>query len=76
MTESNIRAAFRDQEIKLSVGDWFDETDLKRAVNIVTQLLASHGYQSATVKPIFERDVSSSTVTITFDVEEGPKTKK
>jgi outer membrane protein assembly factor BamA len=58
------------------VGDWFDQTDLKRAVNVITQLLASNGYRSTTVKPTYQRIASSGTVTIVFDIDEGPKTKK
>ena len=74
--ESDIRTALKAHKVKLSVGDWFDQTDLKRAVNVITQLLASHGYQSATVKPTYELIASSGTVTIVFNIDEGPKTKK
>jgi outer membrane protein insertion porin family len=74
--ESDIRAALKHQKVKLSVGDWFDQTDLKRAVNVITQLLASNGYRSTTVKPTYQRIASSGTVTIVFDIDEGPKTKK
>jgi outer membrane protein insertion porin family len=76
ITESDIRAALKRQKVKLSVGDWFDQTDLKRAVNVITQLLASHGYQSTAVKPTYQGIASSGTVTIVFDIDEGPKTKK
>ena len=74
--ESDIRTALKNRKGKLSVGDWFDKSDLKRAVNVITQLLASHGYQSATVKPTYEGIASSGTVTIVFNIDEGPKTKK
>ena len=76
ITEPDIRRALKNQKIKLSVGDWFDQSDLKRAVNVITQLLASRGYQSATVEPTYERIGSSGTVTIEFNIDEGPKTKK
>ena len=76
ITESDIRTTLKNQKIKLSAGDWFDQTDLKRAVNVITQLLASHGDQSATVKPTYEGIASSGTVAIVFNIDEGPKTKK
>jgi outer membrane protein insertion porin family len=76
IAESDILAALKDQKVKLSVGDWFDEAKMKRAVTVITQLLASHGYQSVAVKPTYERIASSGTVTVTFNIDEGPKTKK
>ncbi len=75
ITESDIRTALKNQKVKLPVGDWFDQADLKRAVNVITQLLASHGYQSATVKPTYEGIASFGTVAIVFNIDEGPKTK-
>ncbi len=76
ITESDIRTALKAHKVKLAVGDWFDKADLKRAVNVITQLLASHGYQSATVKPTYEGIASTGTVTILFNIDEGPKAKK
>jgi outer membrane protein assembly factor BamA len=38
--------------------------------------LASHGFQSATVKPTYERIPASNTVALVFDIDEGPKAHK
>jgi outer membrane protein insertion porin family len=76
ITESNIRAAWKDQKVEFSVGSWFDQTKLKHAAAVISQLLASHGYQSATVKPTYERIASSGTVTVVFNIDEGPRTQK
>jgi outer membrane protein insertion porin family len=76
ISESNILAAFKDHKVDLAVGSWFDQTKLKRAAAVIGQLLASHGHPSATVNPTFERIPSRNTVTLVFNIDEGPKAQK
>jgi outer membrane protein insertion porin family len=51
ITESDILIAFKDERVGLSVGSWFDRAKLKHAVIVISELLAAHGHQFATVKP-------------------------
>ena len=76
ITESDITGALKVQGVGLSVGVWFDRGKLKRGVVVITELLAVHGHQSATVKPVYEKNPSSNTVTLVFNIDEGPKTKR
>ena len=75
ITRADILNAFKYQKVGLSVGEWFDDTKLKRAKTVIEELLSVHGHPSATVKPTYERTASSNEVTILFTVDEGPKTQ-
>ena len=74
--ESAILNAFKDGRVGLSVGSLFDQTQLKHAVVVISELLAAHGHQFATVKPTYEPNPSSNTVTLVFNIDEGPKAQK
>jgi outer membrane protein insertion porin family len=76
ITESDILNAFKDERIGLTVGSLFDRAKLKRAVVAISELLAAHGHQFATVKPTYEPNPSSNTVTLVFNIDEGPRAQK
>ena len=71
ITRADILNAFKYQQVGLSAGEWFDDTKLKRAKTVIEELLSVHGHPSATVKPTYERSVSSNEVTILFSIDEG-----
>jgi outer membrane protein assembly factor BamA len=50
ITEPEIRNALNDKGVRLSVGDWFDQTKLARAALVINALLSARGSPSATVK--------------------------
>jgi outer membrane protein insertion porin family len=64
------------QKVELPVGSLFDQPTMKRATPVISKLLASHGLQSATVKPGYERIPCSNTVALGFNIDEGPKAHK
>jgi outer membrane protein assembly factor BamA len=76
ISESDIHNALTDARAGLSVGSRFDQAKLKHAVVVISHLLAAHGYQFATVKPTYEQNPSSNTVTLVFNIDEGPKGQK
>jgi outer membrane protein insertion porin family len=76
ISESDIRAALKNQKVELPVGSLFDQPTMKRATPVISKLLASHGLQSATVKPGYERIPCSNTVALGFNIDEGPKAHK
>ena len=73
ISEADIENAYKENKITLSVETWFDPEKLTRAANVVEELLAAHGHQSATVEPTYERTASSNVVTVLFTIDEGPK---
>jgi outer membrane protein insertion porin family len=73
ITEADIRDALKDEKVGLSVGSQFDRKKLKHAVVVISELLAAHGHQFATVKPTCKKLFSTNTVTLVFDIDECPK---
>jgi outer membrane protein insertion porin family len=76
ITESDILDAFKHERVGVSVGSYFDRTKLAHAAVVISELLAAHGRQFATVKPTYERNPSANTVTLLFSVDEGPKAQR
>jgi outer membrane protein insertion porin family len=75
VTESDILDAFKDRKVDLTVESRFDPTKIKRAEVVIQQLLAEHGHMYATVKPTYERIPATNSVSLTFNIDEGPKVK-
>jgi outer membrane protein insertion porin family len=73
ITDSDILEAWKNERVGLSVGSLFDRAKLKHAVVVISELLVAHGHQFATVKPSYETSPSSNTVTLVFNIDEGPK---
>jgi len=75
VSESDILDRFKDRKVGLSIESQFDPTKIKKAEVVLKELLAEHGRQYATVKPTFERLPGTNAVTLTFNIDEGPKVK-
>lgn len=75
ITESDILDAYKDRKVDLTVESRFDPTKIKRAEVVIEQLLAEHGHMYATVKPTYERIPATNSVSLTFNIDEGPKVK-
>jgi outer membrane protein insertion porin family len=76
ITESDILDALKDEKVGLSVGSQFDRKKLKHAVVVISELLAAHGQQFAMVKPTYEKVSSTNTVSLVFNIDEGPKAQR
>ena len=75
VSESDILDAFKDRKVPLTVESRFDPTTVKRAEVVIQQLLAEHGHMFATVKPTYERIPATNSVSLVFNIDEGPKVK-
>ncbi len=75
ISESDILDRFKDRKVGLSIESQFDPTRIKKAEVVLKELLAEHGRQFATVKPTYERIPGTNAVTLTFNINEGPKVK-
>jgi outer membrane protein insertion porin family len=73
ITQEDIVSALNDKNVGVSAGSWFDEKKMKHAAAVIRELLAAHGHPSAMVKPTYEKSVSSNTVSILFNIDEGQK---
>ena len=75
ITEPEIRNALNDKGVRLSVGDWFDQTKLARAALVINGLHSARGSPYESVKATFYRFDSANTVNIVFDIDEGPRSQ-
>lgn len=75
LNTQDLLRAYKEQKIGLSVETYFDQERVERAAAVIKDLLIAHGHPSATIKPTYEIIAATNTVTILFDVEEGPKAK-
>jgi outer membrane protein insertion porin family len=74
VTNSDILDRFKKEKVGLSVEGQYDPTKIKRAENILKELLAEHGHQFATVKTDVKM-VPPASVQINFAIKEGPVVK-
>ena len=72
--ESDILKAFREQRVGISKEAVYDPVKARNAMRILRELLASKGYPNATVE-VKEEEVSATSVAITFDVEQGHRSR-
>jgi len=76
IAEEDIIQAYKRRNVRLSVGAYFDQTQLPRAAAVIKDLLAARGYPSASVKPSFEKFPRTDEVNVVFHVTEGPRAKR
>ena len=72
--ESDVLKAFREQRIGISKESIFDPVKARNAMRAIKELLASNGHPNATIE-IREDEVSSTSIAITFVVNEGDKVR-
>ena len=73
LNTQDLLRAYKEQKIGLSVETYFDKQRVERAAAVIKDLLIAHGHPSPTIKPTCEIIAATNTVTILFNVEEGPK---
>jgi outer membrane protein insertion porin family len=73
---SHLRNIDGDQlkgDLQLSEGDWYDGDAVGRTIDMMEDDVRSRGYAFVDVKPQIDRDAEKHTVSLTFDVGEGPR---
>jgi len=74
VSQSDVLEAFKKAKVGLSVESQYDPTKVKKAENVLRELLAAHGRQFATIRPEVQ-PVPPASVAITFNIKEGTKVK-
>ena len=72
--ESDILKAFREQRVGISKEATYDPVKARNASRILRELLAAKGYPNAKVD-IKEEEVSATSVAITFDIDQGNRSR-
>ncbi|MDE1177033.1 MAG: outer membrane protein assembly factor BamA [Edaphobacter sp.] len=74
VSQSDIMDALKKAKVGLSVESQYDPTKIKRAENVLRELLSMHGHQFATIKTEV-KTIPPAAVALTFTVKEGPTVK-
>jgi outer membrane protein insertion porin family len=74
VSQSDVLERFKKAKVSLSVESQYDPTKIKRAEVVLRDLLAEHGHQFATIKTEV-KTIPPASVTITFNIKEGPTVK-
>jgi outer membrane protein insertion porin family len=74
VSTSDILDRFKKEKVGLSVEGQYDPTKIKRAENILRELLSEHGHQFASVKTDV-MTIPPASVQINFSIKEGPTVK-
>ncbi|MGH9394288.1 MAG: outer membrane protein assembly factor BamA [Terriglobales bacterium] len=72
ITESDVSDRYKARGVHLERDSAYDPTVEKHAEVAIKELLAEHGRQYATVKPVLNV-LPPSSVNLTFNIDEGPK---
>ena len=57
--------------IELKEGEIYSLSDLRKSIEAISERVGDEGYAFANVTPLFKRDITTDTVSITFDIEKG-----
>ena len=74
VTQSDVQDRFKKAKVGLTIESQYDDTRIKRAEDVLKDLLAEHGHQFATVRTEV-KTIPPSSVSLTFRVKEGPTVK-
>jgi len=76
----NVKSALKDldpetlrSEVTTSEGDWYNAQEVEDTVNSITDKVGELGYAFVEVKPEVQKDRANKTITLTYDIEEGPR---
>jgi outer membrane protein insertion porin family len=72
--ESDILKAFREQRAGISKEEIYDPVKARAATRILRELLATAGYPNAKIT-IEEEEVSATSIALTFNVEQGNRSR-
>ena len=74
VTQSDVQERFKKAKVGLNPESQYDDTRIKRAEDVLKDLLAEHGHQFATIRTEV-KTIPPASVSITFRVKEGPTVK-
>lgn len=76
----NVTTSIPDIDVKaltslltMKEGDWYSTKEIERTTNKLTDALGAKGYAFVEVRPKPEKDAQKLEVSLTFDIQEGPK---
>ena len=74
VTLSDVQERYKKAKVGVTVESQYDPTRVKRAEQVLRDLLAEHGHQFATIKTEI-KTIPPAAVAVTFKIKEGPTVK-
>jgi outer membrane protein insertion porin family len=59
--------------ITVDEGDWYNAEELETTILELTTEVGNQGYAFVDIRPIVNRDRDESTISVTFEIQEGPR---
>ena len=59
--------------IEIEAGDWYDAEQVEESLVALTEVIGSRGYAFVDVQPRVDRDRETTSVDVTFEIDEGPR---
>ncbi|HET8637851.1 MAG TPA: outer membrane protein assembly factor BamA, partial [Acidobacteriaceae bacterium] len=72
VTVSDVLDRFKKEKVGISQESKYDPTRIAHAIDVLKEMLSEHGRQFATIKADIKK-IPPASVSLTFDVKEGPK---
>ena len=72
VTVSDVLDRFKKEKVGISQESKYDPTRIAHAIDVLKEMLSEHGRQFATIKADVKK-IPPASVSLTFDVKEGPK---
>jgi outer membrane protein insertion porin family len=72
--DSNLEPEALRRKVKTGVGDTYNAAKVDKSVENLTLEASNQGFVFAKVEPRVDRNADSSTVNLTYDITEGPRT--
>ena len=68
-----IKPAFLQALITTKQGDWYNADQVDNTIHAITRALGNLGYAFVQVQPMAHRDAATHTISVTYQVKEGPR---
>lgn len=72
-TLKNLDPEVLRDDLKTEEGEWYDATAIEDSIELLTERLSNLGFAFVDVRPRTERDRENLTVSLVYDIQEGPK---
>jgi outer membrane protein insertion porin family len=59
--------------VEIEKGDWYDAGELEKDIDRLTHTVGTFGYAFIDIRPRINRDREARTVSVTFEINEGPR---
>ncbi|HEC90458.1 MAG TPA: outer membrane protein assembly factor BamA [Alphaproteobacteria bacterium] len=69
----NLNGEALREFVEFKDGDWYDSSEIEKAVGRLTSQVGTLGYAFVDIRPRIKRDRKDKTINIVFEVNEGPR---